>query len=389
MSTRQFSPDEWKKIRAELDNNPSKYGFPERRYGSVIIGSFNIRKLGSTRNRSAQTWDFLSHICSQFDLLAVQEIMDNLSGLRRLMDNIGPEFGMVISDITGAFPGSRGLVERLGFIFRWSIVQRGEVISDITYDRSKVLAILNKNLGGINNAFSVYNTKLEEYETGIRKTKPKLKMPVFLTFIRQPYCVSFKIVGHPGTQPYEFMAVNAHLHFGDYLSDRRQEFDALMEWIIDRVKQGSKAYYPNFILLGDLNLDFNNPQIDRKRIEKYLKSFNDDAGKEVNVNFSFLDIHPNQEKLFRTNARVTETFDQIGLFFREKGLPTYIDNRNMGTDPRGPDYGVFNFVNLFSSALKGKDFSNLAKNEQRAFIKRFEHKVSDHMPLWLRLPLPD
>ena len=55
------------------------------------------------------------------------------------------------------------------------------------------------------------------------------------------------------------MAINAHLYWGKYISDRRQEFNALMEWIIARVGVNHKAYYPNFILLGDLNLDFDNP----------------------------------------------------------------------------------------------------------------------------------
>ena len=55
----------------------------------------------------------------------------------------------------------------------------------------------------------------------------------------------------------------------------------------------------------------------------------------------------------------------------------------------GPDYGVFDFTDLFSIALnKGKALKELTKAESRAFIKRFEHSVSDHMPIWLRLPLP-
>lgn len=54
----------------------------------------------------------------------------------------------------------------------------------------------------------------------------------------------------------------------------------------------------------------------------------------------------------------------------------------MGKNPMGPDYGVFNFVKLFSEALKVPD------SQRNALIDRVQHKVSDHMPLWLRLPLP-
>ena len=43
---------------------------------------------------------------------------------------------------------------------------------------------------------------------------------------------------------------------------------------------------------------------------------------------------------------------------------------------------------LFSEAVLGSPLQELPSNEKRDLIARFEHKVSDHMPLWLRLPLP-
>ena len=390
MASGQFSNDEWDAIMDRLEQTPDRYGFIKRIYGSVLIGSFNIRKLGSARGRSERTWKFLAHICSQFDLLAVQEIMDDLSGIQRLMGLLGSDFGLIVSDKTGTFPGEPGVGERLGFIFRWAAVQRMQVAADISYDRTKVLDILGNDLIKINDSFQAYQQKLKRYELGKLKTKPKLKMPVFLTFIRQPYCVSFRVVSHPGTKPYEFMAVNAHLYYGNYMADRRQEFDALMEWILSRVRENDKAYYPNFILLGDLNLDFDSPRTDRTRIEKHMKTFDDASGEKVNVNFPFLDIHPRRTSHFRTNARMSETFDQIGLFFRESGLPTYLDNAQMGLNERGPDYGVFNFIELFDDAVNThKKLTDMTDTEKKAFYSRFEHKVSDHLPIWLRLPLAE
>ncbi len=397
MASKPYTKDEWKIINATLDNDPGKYGFPKRIYGTALMGSFNIRKLGSSRNRSAETWQFLARICKQFDLIAIQEIMDDLSGLNRIMEYLGPEFGMVVSDKTGVFPGASGLGERLGFVFRWSIVERGEVISDITYDRTKVIEILAENYQAIHNVMQPYSERYLGYKAGTRNKPRNIKLPAFLSFIRQPYCVSFKIKGLPETQPYEFMAVNAHLFFGDYMSDRRQEFHAIMQWIIERVKNNDKAYYPNFVLLGDLNLDFNNPDKDRAEVEKSMKSYDKDGNEEtdqtkhINVNFPFLDIHPGQAKVFTTNARLSETFDQIGLFFRDssKHWPTYQDNINMGSQNIGPDYGVFNFVELFHDALGvSTPLDEMSTTQKKNFFGRFEHKVSDHMPLWLRLSLP-
>lgn len=380
-----------------LDADPKKFGFPERIYGSALLGSFNIRKLGSSKSRNAKTWEFLAKICCQFDLIAIQEIMDDLSGLNKIMELLGPEFGMVVSDKTGVYPGDSGLGERLGFIFRWNTVERGEVISDITYDRSKVLQIMAENYDTIHEVMAPYAKRYADYKAGKQGKPRNIKMPAFLSFIRQPYCVSFKIKGYPGTRSYDFMAVNAHLFFGDYMSDRRQEFHALMQWIIQRVKNNDKAYHPNFMLLGDLNLDFNNPDRDRATVEESMKNYNRDGNEEtdpkkrVNINFPFLDVHQHENDIFRTNARLSETFDHIGLFFRDsnKDWPNFEVNPTMGNSIIGPDYGVFNFSKLFHEALgETTPIEQMNTAEKRAFFGRFEHKVSDHMPLWFRLPLP-
>jgi len=393
MAAKQFTSAEWKAIRKTLDKDPEKFGLPKRVYGSVTLGSFNIRKLGSSRNRKQTTWEFLAHVCEHFDLLALQEILDDLSGLRRLMSLLGPDFGLIISDTTGAFPGRRGLAERLGFIYNRRLVERTEIATDITYDRTEVLKTLARNRDTIRpvmNRYGKYLESVKAWEDSGRAgpkptalTKAKLRMPVFLTFIRQPFCAGFRIRGHPGTEPYEFMAVDAHLNYGDPKHDPKQEFYALMNWIVARAGQKGKTYHPNFILLGDLNMDFDDPEKDKERLEKDIKELNTITQEGVSVNFPFLDIHPDQSEVFRTNARLSQTYDQIGLFSRDKRLPAYKDNETiMGKNPTGPDYGVFNFVKLFSEALK------VPESQWEGLIERFHHKVSDHMPLWLRLPLP-
>ncbi len=403
-SSRAFTVNEWQKIRNTLDQNPGSYGLPERRYGSVVFASFNIRKLGAIKagsGRSKATWEFLAHVCKHFDLLAVQEVLDDLDGIRHLCKLMGPEYGLLVSDKTGQFPGEPGLGERLAFIYNRRLIDRTEVATDISYDRSKILQILCCHYENITNELgpkvskhAAYFEKLKQFANGERSKPPskpkslKIKMPHFLSFIRAPYCASFEVKGHPGTSPYQIMVINAHLYYGNYMSDRRQEFDALMDWLLSRLKENDKAYYPNFLLMGDLNLDYNSPRLDRKRIDKHIRTFNNDAGNTAHVNFPFLDPHPQQTEVFRTNARLSETFDQIGLFFRDPRLPNYQQNSSMGEQPTGPDYGVFNFVELFSQALMAQSFSELSTVAKKNLIARFEHRVSDHMPLWLRVPLP-
>ena len=356
---------------------------------SLLIGSFNIRKLGTVDNRNDHEWEFLTRTCEQFDLLAVQEVMDNLDGIRHLKNALqsrNDRFRMLLSDATGTFPGESGLSERLCFLYNLDHVRRDEVVSDITYDRSKLMATLYENMDELNAAFDDYKKKMDSFNMELRKSKPNLKIPVFLSFIRQPYCVAFRLGKEDAASPYEVMAVNAHLLFGKYMSDRELEFKAIMEWVIERVKQDNKTYYDNFLLLGDLNLNFDNPERDIVKISEYMKAFDANSGDEFTVNFPFLDVHPTQDEVWRTNARKSETFDHIGIFSNDDRLPDHTKNEQAGVS--GYDYRVFDFVSLFAKATLNKSPHELSKSEKKAFYAKFEHKVSDHMPIWMRIPLP-
>ena len=120
----RFKVAEWDKIISELNRDPEFYGLPEGgREASLVLASFNIRKLGSSKNREREI-DFLATFCAKCDLVAIQEVQDNLQGLRSLKERMESkiagdnEFGIVVSDITGAVPGESGMAERLAFIYR-------------------------------------------------------------------------------------------------------------------------------------------------------------------------------------------------------------------------------------------------------------------------------
>lgn len=420
---KKFTAAQWAKIFPELKKNSTKYGVPERVYGSSILASFNIRKLGAelgkliTRGknkgkrkealRDNNIWKFLGLICRNFDLLAVQEVLEDLSGLERLrkeMSKGGEQYATIVSDITGVFPGEAGNPERLAFLYRPSVIHRGDIVSDLTYDRTKVLQLLDTNLEDFRTGIQAHRKALQEFEKKKKEAKakgekgpsgkPKLVLP-FIGFIRQPYAVSFRIVGMPGTKPYEFIAVNAHLVWGSGKTiERDREFRALMEWIRGREEDNEGTNYPGVILLGDLNLDFDNTKTDFKDIEPLLEPFKNKKKEQIQVKFPFLFKHPDHDHIFRTNARLKQTYDQIGFFFRGNQLAPNVmkrlameDMSGAGQDPRGPDYGVVNFVELFSQALHGKPYAELPK--KASFLSQFDNSVSDHMPLWTRIPLPE
>ncbi len=290
------------------------------------------------------------------------------------------------------------------------------MVAEVSTSRSKVLKTLARYHQEFFDVMDKDATakKWREFsarvEAAIAQDKPpprqlpsfKAEVDRFVQFIRAPFAASFVVRAQPGAEQFEFLAVNAHLHFGREV-DRQNEAAALIEWILGKVRSGDAE---NVLLLGDLNFDFDNPEADLSRIQqryRQLGGFDTAAGKQVFVSFPFIVGHPRPKQnhppneLFRTNIRLNQTFDQIGIFSRDKRLRQYIETTPDATHrtehlwgvlATGPDYGVFNFTDLFCQALKGKPYADLPRTERAALLKRYEHKVSDHMPIWFRAPLP-
>ena len=222
-----FTPQEWRTIDRSLDaylaSDREPFGLPEHRDGSVVLGTFNIRELGACSKRSPEAWEFLRRTCERFDLLAVQEVQDDLSGIQRLRDLLGGPFELVVSDTTGKTPGRCGCPERLAFLHRSSRVRQTELASDISFDRTDVVSRLFERRDEFARTWAEHQAALDAWKTenerrvaeGKRRTsKPAIRLPTFLTFIRQPHCASFEVMPTPGDLacPLGFLIVNAHLH---------------------------------------------------------------------------------------------------------------------------------------------------------------------------------
>jgi hypothetical protein len=331
-------------------------------------------------------------------LVAIQEVQDNLEGLRFLRQRMDAhvagdgEFGLVVSDITGEVPGEAGMAERLAFLFRQRRIRQADMASDLTIDRTSVLAHFFDNEEAILTARHEYERKLQALQAGRRKTAPTFALPVFISFIRTPFVAAFEAPAANDQPPLRFTAVNAHLVYGT-MQERRQEFEALVRWLTHRMTDPQRLT-PNFLLLGDLNLDFDQPRKDRRRIETRMREINKEVFAHPNIRrvyFPFIDPDPRTGRFLRSNARNNETFDQIGFFLAEdeKRLPNDRWRTRAGhSGPDGFDYGVFNFADLFARALLGKPYTQLTKQGRAAFGTKFEYAVSDHMPIWVRLPRP-
>jgi len=410
-----FTTSEWKKIFSELEGKEKEYGLPIRDDESLVLGSWNIRKFGeiNPKKRDDNHFRFISKAASHFDLLAVQEVMDDLGSVRRLRDELNAnisdpskQYGLVLSDITGAMPGGEGMQERLAILYKRDRIRRTEVASDISIDRGPVLKFLRGEVGKyveslvdlIDDHEKSRKTLLKWAKEWAKKGKrkktpktPKLEFASFLTFVRSPYCVSFQF-GPSSSNPYEIMAVAAHLVFGTP-EQRKLEFNALMSWLSNRVVKKKRAYYQNFLLMGDLNLDIDTEK-ERIEVDNSIKDIAKNIsskGNNTDIYFPFITPHPDNpdKETFRSNARLTQTYDHIGFFTTDSRLPQAINRHNPGVPGALKDYGLFNFTDLFARAVYNKPFKEMKKGEATKLIRRFEHTVSDHLPIWVRLEMPD
>jgi endonuclease/exonuclease/phosphatase family metal-dependent hydrolase len=107
-------------LRAGLDAD-----LPARTGDTVLIGTWNIRDLAGltaawqsgardSPKRNLADVCAIAEIVSRFDVVAIQEVRSDLTGLRTLMRRLGADWGFVVTDVTA---GQSGNGERLTYIF--------------------------------------------------------------------------------------------------------------------------------------------------------------------------------------------------------------------------------------------------------------------------------
>jgi endonuclease/exonuclease/phosphatase family metal-dependent hydrolase len=215
----EFPVDARRELRA-LRAHARLRGIPKRSDDKLLLATWNIANLGLQKRDDAD-YALLAEIVSWFDLVAVQEVNDNLDGLRALRARLPKRYRALFSDASG----NR---ERGAFIFD-----------------SRKITVLDK-VG-----------RLAIPPNQLRHIKlPGADAP-FAGFDRGPYMAAFRAAR--GT--FEFLLLNVHLFFGGTtqadLERRALETYALAWWAKNR-HDSKYAYVKDIIPLGDFNL----PQMD-------------------------------------------------------------------------------------------------------------------------------
>lgn len=72
------------KDRRALRAHARQRGIPERTAGKLLLATWKVANLG-VQKRDPQDHDLIADVIGWFDIVAVQEVNDNLAGLRSVM----------------------------------------------------------------------------------------------------------------------------------------------------------------------------------------------------------------------------------------------------------------------------------------------------------------
>lgn len=109
--------------------------------GNLIIGSWNIRDFGGKRlnpePRLPESYYYIAEIISNFDILAVQEVNENLADFERIMRLLGNNYDYLVTDVAEVEGGNH---DRIAFVFDKRKVSFKNVAGEIVLpERDKVL----------------------------------------------------------------------------------------------------------------------------------------------------------------------------------------------------------------------------------------------------------
>lgn len=86
----------------------------DRRPGSLIIGSWNIRAFDGGLPRLDESFHYIAEIIAAFDICAVQEVKADLAPVQRLKQLLGPNWDYFVTDASDHEGGNN---ERMAFLY--------------------------------------------------------------------------------------------------------------------------------------------------------------------------------------------------------------------------------------------------------------------------------
>lgn len=300
---------------------------------TLLLATWNIRDFDKATygDRLDEAIYYIAEIIASFDLVAIQEVYQDLSGLERVMKVLGGHWKYICTDAT---EGRRGNDERMAFVYDSRKVSFGGIAGELV-------------LPPIKGANGEYHPVTQLWRT--------------------PFMVGFR------SGWTKFILTTVHILWGKSernSPERVEEIHQVAQFLKKRTKDDT-AWTQNIILLGDFNI-FGTDDETFQQIT--------DAGFVV----------PEELLEFRTNATQTRHYDQIAFQVRpgsltmteKAGVFNFFDVVFTEADkdiylPYMPNYETKTDGTPRSEGSK--------KNYYKTFWRT--HQMSDHLPMWVELQI--
>jgi exonuclease III len=302
----------------------------------LLLATWNIREFDSAAygDRVEEAFYYIAEIISKFDLIAIQEVRQDLKALNKLMSIMGGDWDVLYSDVT---EGTKGNGERMAIVF----------------DKRKV------QLGGLVGQLVLPPIETRD-ENGKRQYTPAEQV------VRTPLTVGFKCGWT------DFILSSVHIVYGDASADfpkRVEEIKQVAQFLKSRSESPSE-WSRNYILLGDFNI-FSPDDNTMKMIT--------DAGFIIPPELQHLPSNVDQSKFydqiaFKVRPGKFGTTGKAGVFDYYKSV-FRLEDEQVYSSAMGSAY---------LKTSDGKDRKN-----PTLYYKTYwrTHQMSDHLPMWVELTI--
>ena len=303
---------------ALIDAHKTHRNIPKANEDNIIVASWNLTNFG-VQKRESNHLKLMAEIIKDFDVVAIQEIADDVTQLYELLAHLGGEWKVMFTDTAGNY-------ERLGFLYKLDRLQPTELAAELAmrgYERSEITITVEGN----------EDTEPEEV--------------VFPGFNRNPYMIEFK------AEDFIFSLVNVHLYW-EFYNIRRLEARALAKWAKSRIKKAGPPRN-DIILIGDFNM----PLVkEGDEIYEEMKAYGVGFPKyDTDIIGSNLAGDADYDEIAFFPSRTGSDFIQMGVFDFDKAVfPDLWPPYDMPSAERKP--------------------------KEENFFKYIRYYLADHRPLW-------
>ena len=302
---------------------------------TLLLATWNIRQF--TNNRQKESYLYIAEILSRFDLIAIQEVKEDMKGLQEVMRILGKNWAFIATDVSSEEDG--GNHERIAFL----------------YDTNKVSF---KNVAG-------------------EIVLPHTELIQGMQFARTPFCVSFQAGW------FKFNLATVHIVYGNSdedLNRREAEIGAIGRFLDARAKSEKASY----IILGDFNI----PKVGDRfmnalegsgfTIPEEIKNHPTNFGSEVrHYDQIAFDLQLEDDIQVYDEHFASGAFDFTESVYRDKDYEEYIPYMKKDVYVPNPDK---------PGKRKKIQVERLGEEALSYFHKTYRiTQMSDHMPLWLEL----